>query len=199
MRKINKFIFIALLISSSIFIGRELLLNPSDAEYELEAMTVFEHEENLLPSIKDVIIKLEGLNLLKKKKMGETLTFREKNFSLPLEEKKLNKKLDKLMPVWPDLIFFRDHLNRLLALAKRFGPTMKNSQNLQDFLENLTTIFNMSHDFLEKERNIIERKTGTTEIFNTIIYLMNGIYNNFNKQLQDMMLQARQGLKNVTR
>lgn len=197
MRKINKFILITLMISSTIFTGRERPLHPSDVELELGAMTVLEHEENLLPSIEDVIIEIKGYNLLKKKKMGEKLTFTEKA-SLLLEKRKLNNKLEKLTPVMQDLIDFRDHLNRMLALTERLGPTMKNSQSLQIFLENLITISNMSRGFLEKEKDIIENKAGTKKILNTITLIMNGIYNNFNRQLQNMILQAKQDLKNVT-
>ena len=197
MKKINKFIFITLTISSAIFTGRERPLDPSDVELELGSMTIFKHEENLLPSIEDIIIVQEKLNLLRKKKMGEKLTFMEKA-SLLLEKKKLNNELEKLRPVMQDLMNFRDHLNQMLALAQRLGPTMKTPQSLKDFLENLTTISNMSYEFREKEKNIIKNKAGTTKIFNTIILIMNGIYNNFNRHLQDIMFQAKQDLQNVT-
>ncbi len=197
MKKINKFIFITLTISSAIFTGRERPLDPSDVELELGSMTIDKHKENFLPSIEDIIIVQEELNLLRKKKMGEKLTFMKKA-SLLLEKKKLNNKLEKLTPVMQDLMDFRDYLNRMLALTTRLGPTMKTSQTLKDFLENLTTIFNMGHKFLEKEKNIIKNKAGTTKIFNTIILIMDGIYNNFNRQLQDIMFQAKQDLQNVT-
>ncbi len=197
MKKINKFIFITLTISSAIFTGRERPLDPSDVELELGSMTIDKHKENFLPSIEDIIIVQEELNLLRKKKMGEKLTFMKKA-SLLLEKKKLNNKLEKLTPVMQDLMDFRDYLNRMLALTARLGPTMKTSQTLKDFLENLTTIFNMGHKFLEKEKNIIKNKAGTTKIFNTIILIMDGIYNNFNRQLQDIMFQAKQDLQNVT-
>lgn len=214
MKKINKFILMALTISSNAFtrqlprpvieeLEEVLQIKPKHDvitfdENELKTMTLKKHEENLLPNIEDVIIVQEELNLLKKKKMGKKISTLEE-ISLLGEKRKLNKKLNALKKAIPDLVKFRDHLNRMLAYAKRLQPTVKTTQSLKAFLENLTTIFNMSHEFFEKER-FIELYATKAKMQNEIRFIMNGIYNNFNKQLTiDMMGRARQDLKNVTR
>ncbi len=214
MKNINKFIFITLTISSTIFTKRQLPLNvigelkgvsqikPNGSvmtfdEDELKTMTLNEQEKSLLPSIEDIIIFQKELNLLKKKKMGEKLSFQE-NFSILLEKRELNKKLNRLKKAMPDLVKFRDHLNRMLTYINRLQPTVKTTQSLKAFLENLTTIFNMSHEFLEKER-FIEGYATNAKMQYEITSIMNKIYDNFTKPLIDMMGQTRQDLKNITR
>ncbi len=118
--------------------------------------------------------------------------------SILLEKRKLQNKLNRLKKTIQDLEKFRDHLNLMLAYAKRIKPTLKTTQKLQAFLQDLTTIFNTGYEFLEKER-FIELYATEPKIQNEIRFIMDRVWNNFTKPLLNMREQASQDLKNVTK
>jgi len=192
MKKINHLILIILTINSVIsarqfpteVIGEFAGSKPISLTEFLteETIKLKSEEENLLPTIEDIIIYYESLDLLKKKRKGIRLTLREEG-SRFLEEKKFQNKLKKLKNAMPDLIEFRNHLNQLLAQAIRLKPQLKTTQSLRDFSEDLKTIFNKSHKFVGKKRFIEGR---VPEMHIEIKSIMNEINDIFLEQLLEL-------------